>query len=105
MEASRLPKLRQSLKNYQTWEKKEDIRVHDSAFSSLNVSKEKLMFVIVNIYRHVHLLIQKAMLLISSQFSLTKYISCYYSSRKELLFKRKNKSLPANGAKAKLIGF
>ena len=45
------------------------------------------------------------MLLISSQFSLTKYISCCYSSRKELFFKRKNKSLTANGAKAKLIGF
>ena len=45
------------------------------------------------------------MLLISSQFSLTTYVSCYYSSRKELFFKRKNKSVSADGAKAKMIGF
>ena len=37
--------------------------------------------------------------------SLPKYVSCNYSSRKELFFKRKNKSLTANGAKAKVTGF
>ena len=41
--------------------KQEDIRVHDSAFSRLNVIKGKLMFVILKIDRHVHRLIQTAM--------------------------------------------
>ena len=39
-----------TLKNHETWIKKEDIRVHDSAFSRLNVIKGKLMFVILKTY-------------------------------------------------------
>lgn len=96
-EALQLPKLRH-LKIIRLG-KKEDIRVHDSAFFRLNVIQGKLMFVI----RPKRAPTNSYAIDFKSIF-LNKVRKLPSRLQKEI-FKQENKRLTANGAEAKLIGF